>query len=41
VCEKTGMRREGLFRADVFQRGQWRDSYLYARIDGEEAPTPE
>jgi RimJ/RimL family protein N-acetyltransferase len=38
VLEKTGMRREGLFRGDVFQKGEWRDSYLYARIEGDETP---
>lgn len=35
VMEKAGMRREGVFRCDVFQKGQWRDSYLYARLEGE------
>lgn len=30
VMEKLGMRREALFRKDVLQKGQWRDSYLYA-----------
>lgn len=39
VLEKAGMRREGLFRRDVFQKGEWRDSYLYARIEGDEALT--
>jgi [ribosomal protein S5]-alanine N-acetyltransferase len=33
VLEKSGMRREGLFRRDLFQKGEWRDSYLYARLD--------
>lgn len=37
VMEKVGMKREGAFRRDVFQKGEWRDSYLYARLDGEEA----
>jgi [ribosomal protein S5]-alanine N-acetyltransferase len=32
VMEKAGMRREGMFRKDVFQKGEWRDSYLYARL---------
>ena len=41
VLEKASMRREGLFRRDVFQKGEWRDSYLYARIDNDEALTPE
>lgn len=31
VMEKVGMSREGIFRRDVFQKGEWRDSYLYAR----------
>lgn len=35
VLEKVGMRREGHFRKDIFQKGLWRDSYLYA-ILGEE-----
>jgi [ribosomal protein S5]-alanine N-acetyltransferase len=30
VMEKLGMRREALFQKDVFQKGEWRDSYLYA-----------
>jgi|SRR5579862_7649443 len=30
VLEKAGMRREAHFRQDVFQKGEWRDSYLYA-----------
>jgi len=30
VMEKLGMRREGFFRKDVMQKGEWRDSYLYA-----------
>ena len=30
VMEKLGMRREALFKRDVLQRGEWRDSYLYA-----------
>lgn len=35
VMEKVGMRREAAFRRDVFQKGAWRDSYLYARLDDE------
>jgi [ribosomal protein S5]-alanine N-acetyltransferase len=27
---QVGMRREALFQKDVFQKGEWRDSYLYA-----------
>ncbi len=30
VMEKIGMRREAHFRQDVYQKGEWRDSYLYA-----------
>jgi [ribosomal protein S5]-alanine N-acetyltransferase len=30
VMEKLGMRREALFRKDILQKGEWRDSYLYA-----------
>jgi RimJ/RimL family protein N-acetyltransferase len=30
VMEKLGMRREALFKRDVLQKGEWRDSYLYA-----------
>lgn len=30
VLEKLGMRREAAFQKDVLQKGEWRDSYLYA-----------
>jgi len=30
VMEKLGMRREAHFRKDVLEKGEWRDSYLYA-----------
>jgi len=30
VMEKLRMRREGHFHQDVLQKGEWRDSYLYA-----------
>jgi len=30
VMEKLGMRREAMFQRDVLQKGEWRDSYLYA-----------
>jgi RimJ/RimL family protein N-acetyltransferase len=30
VMEKLGMRREALFRKDALQKGEWRDTYLYA-----------
>lgn len=33
VMEKAGMRREAHFRKDVFQKGEWRDSYLYAILN--------
>ena len=33
VMEKLGMRREGFFRKDVKQRGEWRDSYLYSVLE--------
>ncbi len=37
VLEKIGMRREGRLRHHVRARGEWRDSYLYAAIDGDPA----
>ena len=39
VMEKLGMRREAKFRRDVFQKGQWRDSYLYAMLEDDAAAT--
>lgn len=39
VMEKLGMRREAHFRKDVMEKGEWRDSYLYA-ILAEEWPAP-
>jgi RimJ/RimL family protein N-acetyltransferase len=33
VLEKAGMQREGLLRKNIFQRGEWRDSYLYAVLE--------
>jgi ribosomal-protein-alanine N-acetyltransferase len=33
VMEKVGMRREAVFRRDVLQKGEWRDSYLYAKLE--------
>ena len=33
VMEKIGMRREGHFHEDVWQRDHWRDSYLYAILE--------
>jgi ribosomal-protein-alanine N-acetyltransferase len=35
VMEKLGMRREAEFRADIFQKGRWRDSYLYTILESE------
>jgi RimJ/RimL family protein N-acetyltransferase len=35
VMEKLGMRREALFKKDVLQKGEWRDSYLYAVLSEE------
>lgn len=35
VMEKIGMQREGHFRQDMFLRGEWRDSYLYALLEDE------
>jgi RimJ/RimL family protein N-acetyltransferase len=34
VMEKAGMQREGLMRHHRLLRGAWRDSVLYARING-------
>ncbi len=33
VLEKIGMQREGTLRENVWQRGAWRSSYLYAIIN--------
>lgn len=33
VMEKVGMRREGHLRRERWQRGRWRDSYLYAVLE--------
>ncbi|HXW63139.1 MAG TPA: GNAT family N-acetyltransferase [Candidatus Acidoferrales bacterium] len=35
VMEKLGMRREAHFRKDVMEKGEWRDSYLYAILSEE------
>lgn len=37
VLEKLGMRREAEFQGDVFQKGTWRSSYLYAMLEDEAA----
>lgn len=33
VMEKAGMRREAHFRRDSLQKGEWRDSYVYAILE--------
>lgn len=35
VMEKNGMRQEALFSKNLWQKGEWRDSYLYAILDNE------
>ena len=35
VLEKCNMRREGYIHGHVWQKGSWRDSYLYAILDHE------
>ena len=35
VMEKLGMRREAHLRKDVWQKGEWRDSYRYAILEEE------
>jgi ribosomal-protein-alanine N-acetyltransferase len=35
VMEKIGMRREAHLLQDVFEKGVWRDSYLYAILESE------
>lgn len=35
VLERIGMQREGRLRDHVRARGAWRDSYLYALVDGD------
>lgn len=35
VMEKIGMRREGHYLRDRFQKGEWRDTYLYAILGDE------
>lgn len=33
VLDKAGFQREGLLRQNVLQRGRWRDSVLFARLE--------
>ncbi len=35
VLERIGMQREGRLRHHVRARGEWRDSYLYAAVEGD------
>ena len=35
VLEKLGMRREGHFLQDRWQKGKWRDSFLFALLEAE------
>jgi ribosomal-protein-alanine N-acetyltransferase len=39
VLQKAGLLYEGRMRSHLFVRGAWRDSLLYAAIDGDAAPT--
>jgi [ribosomal protein S5]-alanine N-acetyltransferase len=40
VMEKLGMRREAHFHKDVLEKGEWRDSYLYAILAEEWLAAP-
>jgi ribosomal-protein-alanine N-acetyltransferase len=40
VMQKLGMRREGVFKKDLLQRGEWRDSFLYAVLAEEWSSVP-
>ncbi len=35
VLEKIGMQREGHLREHKWQKGQWRDSFVYAILEDE------
>jgi RimJ/RimL family protein N-acetyltransferase len=35
VLEKVGMRREAHLREDIRRRGEWRDTFVYAILEGE------
>ncbi len=39
VMEKIGMRREAHLLQDIFEKGVWRDSYLYAILESEHKPS--
>jgi [ribosomal protein S5]-alanine N-acetyltransferase len=39
VLQKAGMKREGLLRKNVFQKGAWRDSCLFAILESDRRPT--
>jgi [ribosomal protein S5]-alanine N-acetyltransferase len=41
VLEKLGMRREGLFLKHAMEKGEWRDTYLYAILAEEWLGTPQ
>ena len=34
VLEKAGMKKEGHLRKNMFQKGKWRDTFLYAVLKG-------
>jgi RimJ/RimL family protein N-acetyltransferase len=40
VLEKLGMQREGRLRENVLKDGAWRDSWLYAVVEGEAGGAP-
>ena len=40
VMEKLGMRREGLFLKNAMEKGEWRDTYLYAVLEEEWLDAP-
>ena len=41
VMEKLGMRREGLFLKNAMEKGEWRDTYLYAVLAEEWPGAPQ
>lgn len=40
VLEKVGMQHEGRLRENVLKNGAWRDSWLYAVVEGDAGVTP-